>query len=178
MEQNQNQEQNQAPSFGIEKLYVKDLSIEVPNAPEIFLEREAPQVDIQIHTEGSHLGDGVFNVILTVTATAKLGEKTVFLVEIAQGGIFRMVGIPQDQLEPLLAIACPNILQSYAREAISTATVRAGFTPVLLQPINFEALYLARIQEHQAKQAAAQDGATQATAQELTQEVPGNVPLQ
>lgn len=140
-------DQNQAPSFGIEKLYVKDFSIEVPNAPSIFLEREGPQVDIQINTQGTHLGEGVFDVVLTVTVTAKLGEKTVFLVEVGQAGIFRMVNVPQEQIEPLLAVACPNILQPYAREAISDATVRAGFSPVLLQPINFEALYLARLEE-------------------------------
>lgn len=147
MEQNQ-----QAPSFGIEKLYVKDLSIEVPHAPTIFLEREAPQVDIQLNTQGTHLGDGVFDVVLTVTVTAKLGEKTVFLVEVGQAGIFRMANVPEHEVEPLLAVACPNILQPYAREAISDATVRAGFAPVLLQPINFEALYLARLQEQAAAQ--------------------------
>lgn len=138
---------NQAPSFGIEKLYVKDLSIEVPNAPEIFLERNAPQVDIQLATEGTHLGEGAFDVVLTVTVTARSEEKTVFLVEVRQAGIFRLANVPEQEIEPLLAIACPNILQSYAREAISDATVRAGFSPVVLQPINFEALYLARLQE-------------------------------
>lgn len=141
-------DQNQQPaSFGIEKLYVKDLSIEVPNAPAVFLERGAPQVDIQINTQGTHLGDGVFDVVLTVTVTAKIEEKTVFLVEVGQAGIFRMINVPEHEVEPLLAVACPNILQPYAREAISDATVRAGFSPVVLQPINFEALYLSRLQE-------------------------------
>jgi preprotein translocase subunit SecB len=138
---------SQQPLFAIEKLYVKDLSVEVPNAPEIFLEQGAPQIDIQVSTQGTPLGEGAYDARLTVTVTAKLGEKTVFLVEVGQGGIFRIVNVPDQEIEPLLAVACPNILQSYAREAISSAIARAGFPPVLLQPINFEALYLNRLQE-------------------------------
>lgn len=140
----------QAPSFGIEKIYIKDLSLEVPNAPAIFLEQGAPQVDIQLNTEATHLAEGVFDVVLTVTVTARIEDKTVFLVEVSQAGIFRFINVPESDLEPLLAVACPNILQPYAREAISDATVRAGFSPVLLQPVNFEALYLSRLQEQQA----------------------------
>lgn len=142
-------EQNEAPVFGIEKVYIKDLSIEVPNAPEIFLEREAPQVEIQLGTEGRGLGDGVFEVVLTVTVTAKLEDKTVFLVEAGQAGIFRILNVPDEQVEPLLAVACPNILFPYAREAVSDAVTRAGFTPIVLQPVNFEAMYMARLQEQQ-----------------------------
>jgi preprotein translocase subunit SecB len=133
--------------FAIEKLYVKDLSIEVPNAPGIFLEQGAPQIEIQLSTRGTPLGDGAFDVVLTVTVTAKLNEKTVFLTEVGQAGIFRIVNVPEQEIEPLLAVACPNILQSYAREVISSATTQAGFPPVVLQPINFEALYLARLKE-------------------------------
>ncbi|MDR1889502.1 MAG: protein-export chaperone SecB [Zoogloeaceae bacterium] len=147
--------QQQGPTFGIEKLYIKDFSLEVPNAPGIFLERGEPQVDIQINNSGTPLGDGVYDAVLTVTVTAKLGEKTLFLVEVSQAGIFRLVNVPEQEIEPLLAVACPNILQPYAREAISEATVRAGFAPVLLQPINFEAIYLSRLQERQAAQSAA-----------------------
>ncbi len=147
MEQNEQTAAPQQPSFGIEKVYVKDLSVEVPNAPAIFLERGAPQIDIQIHTQANSLGEGAFDVVLTVTATAKIEDKTVFLVEVGQAGIFRMVNVPDHEVEPLLAVACPNILQPFAREVISDATVRAGFAPVLMQPINFEALYLARLQE-------------------------------
>ena len=122
-------EQNEQAVFGIEKLYVKDLSVEVPNAPEIFLEREAPQVEIQLNTSGKGLGDGAYEVVLTVTVTAKLAEKTVFLVEVGQGGIFRVMNVPNEQIEPLLAVACPNILFPYAREAVSDAVSRAGFQP-------------------------------------------------
>ena len=143
-------EQNEQPSFGIEKLYLKDLSVEVPNAPQIYLEREAPQVEIQLNTQGQFLGEGVYEVVLTVTVTAKLPEKTVFLVEAGQAGIFRIVNVPEEQIEPLLAVACPNILFPYARETVSDAVSRAGFAPVILQPVNFEAMYMARLQEEQA----------------------------
>jgi preprotein translocase subunit SecB len=140
-------EENQNPSFGIEKLYVKDLSVEVPHAPQIYLEREAPQVEIQLNTQGQLLGEGAYEVVLTVTVTAKLGDKTVFLVEVGQGGIFRIMNLTEEQVEPIIAVACPNILFPYAREAISDAVTRAGFAPVVLQPVNFEAMYMARLEE-------------------------------
>ena len=140
-------EQDEQPVFGIEKLYVKDLSVEVPHAPEIFLEREAPQVEIQLNTSGSGLGDGAYEVVLTVTVTAKAADKTVFLVEVGQAGIFRLVNVPNEQIEPLLAVACPNILFPYARETVSDAITRAGFAPIVLQPVNFEAMYMQRLQE-------------------------------
>lgn len=142
--------EQEAPSFAIEKLYIKDLSLEVPNAPAIFLERESPEVSLQLQTAAQGLGDDAFEVTLTVTVTAKLGEKTVFLVEIGQAGIFRIRNVPQDNLDPLLSIACPNILFPYAREVISNEVVRAGFAPVVLQPVNFEALYAARQEQEQA----------------------------
>ncbi len=140
----------QQPIFGIEKLYVKDLSVEVPNAPEIFLEQDAPQVEIQLNTSGRGVGEGVVEVVLTVTVTARTGDKTVFLVEVGQAGIFRMMNIPEEQMEGLVAVACPNILFPYAREAVSDAVVRAGFQPIVLQPVNFEQMYLQRLQEQQA----------------------------
>ena len=140
-------EQNAQPVFAIEKLYVKDLSVEVPHAPEIYLEREAPQVEIQLGTAGRGLGDGAYEVVLTVTVTAKLEDRTVFLVEIGQAGIFRIVNVPDEQVEPLIAVACPNILFPYAREAVSDAVTRAGFAPIVLQPVNFEAMYMQRLQE-------------------------------
>ena len=140
-------EQNEQPVFGIEKLYVKDLSLEVPNAPQIYLEREAPQVEIQLGTSGNGLGDGVYEVVLTVTVTAKLEEKTVFLVEVGQAGIFRIMNVPNEQIEPLIAVACPNILFPFAREAVSDAVTRAGFSPIVLQSVNFEAMYMQRLQE-------------------------------
>lgn len=144
MEQN-----NEQPVFGIEKLYIKDLSVEVPNAPEIFLEQEAPQVTVQLNSTGRSVGEGSFEVVLTVTVTAAIGEKTVFLVEVGQAGIFRILNVPEEQLEPLVSIACPNVLFPYAREAVSDAVTRAGFQPIVLQPVNFEAMYMQRLQEQQ-----------------------------
>lgn len=149
------QQQAQGPVFGIEKLYVKDLSLEVPNAPQIFLEQDAPQIEVQLNTEGNALGEGAFEVVLTVTVTAKIGDKTVFLVEVGQAGVFRILNVPEEQLEPLIAVACPNILFPYAREAVSDAVTRAGMQPVVLQPVNFEGLYLARLEQQQAQAAAA-----------------------
>ncbi len=137
------------PSFAIEKLYIKDFSLEVPNAPEIFLEREAPSVSINLNTATKRLGDDVYEVLLTITVTAQAGEKTVFLIEVGQGGIFRIKNVPDDNLDALLGIACPNILFPYAREAVSDAATRAGFSPVILQPVNFEALYASRMQQDQ-----------------------------
>jgi preprotein translocase subunit SecB len=123
---------------------VKDLSLEIPNAPQVFLEREAPTVDIQLHHNSTGVEEGVYQTVLTVTVTAKIGEKTMFLVEAAQAGIFVARNIPQSELESVLAIACPNILFPYVREVISDIVVRAGFPPVILSPVNFEAIYQAQ----------------------------------
>ena len=136
--------QNTQPMFSIEKVYVKDLSLEIPNAPQVFLEREAPQVDIQLHHNSTGVEDGVFQTVLTVTVTAKLKDKTMFLVEAAQAGIFVVRNIPGPELEQVLAIACPNILFPYVREVVSDVVVRAGFPPVVLSPVNFEAIYQAQ----------------------------------
>ena len=135
---------NDQPVFSIEKVFVKDLSLEIPNAPQVFLEREAPTVDIQLHHNSTGVEEGVYQTILTVTVTAKLGEKTLFLVEAAQAGIFVARNIPAQELEAVLAIACPNILFPYVREVISDTVVRAGFPPVILSPVNFEAIYAAQ----------------------------------
>jgi preprotein translocase subunit SecB len=130
------------PVFAIEKIYVKDLSLEVPNAPQIFLVREAPQVNVQLRTEGSPVEAGVYEVKLTITVEATLsGDRTLFLVEITQAGIFRIQNAPEEELELILGIGCPNIIFPYARETISDAVTRAGFQPMLLAPVNFEALF-------------------------------------
>lgn len=130
------------PVFAIEKLYVKDMSVEVPNAPQIFLEREAPQIDVQLATHNSNVAEGVFEVTLTATITAKLGDKTMFLVEAAQAGIFRIEHVPAGQLDAVLGIGCPNIVFPYLRETISDVVSRAGFPPVILNPVNFEGMYM------------------------------------
>lgn len=136
-------EAQEQPVFGIEKIYVKDLSLEIPNAPQIFLEQGTPAINVEFHTKAEQLGEGVYETVLTVTVTSKLaeGDKTVFLVEAAQAGIFRINNVPQEDIEPLLGIACPNILYPYVREAVSDMVTRAGFPPVVLQPMNFESIY-------------------------------------
>ncbi|MEY4591535.1 MAG: hypothetical protein RIR18_430 [Pseudomonadota bacterium] len=153
MEQ-QNTEQNDTPVFAIEKTYVRDLSIEVPNAPEVFLAQEAPEVSIELSTRARALGEGAFESLLTVTVSAKHGDKTCFLVEVSQAGIFRILNLAEEQIEPLLAVACPNILLPFAREVVSDAVTRAGFSPVILQPVNFEAMYASRLEEVASAQSA------------------------
>lgn len=147
--------EEQSPVFAIEKIYVKDLSLEVPNAPQVFLERETPQISIQLQSNAQGIAEGLFEVVLTTTVTSKIGEKTVFLVEVGQAGIFRIQNIPDENMQPLLAIACPTVIFPYAREAVTDAVGRAGFAPVMLQPVNFEALYMARVQQEAAQGGAA-----------------------
>ncbi|WP_274585715.1 protein-export chaperone SecB [Neisseria leonii] len=140
-EQVQEQQEVQ-PVFSIEKLYIKDLSLEVPHAPKIFLEAGEPEVDMRISTQSEQLEDEFFHVAVTVTVTAKLADdRVMFLNEVTQAGIFRLAGIPEEDRQLLLGVACPNILFPYAREAVSSTVTRAGFPPVMLAPINFEAMY-------------------------------------
>jgi preprotein translocase subunit SecB len=147
----------QQPVFSIEKIYVKDLSLEVPNAPHCFLERDPPQIEMQMQTTGTGVADGIIDVVLTVTVTAKLGDKTQFLVEVAQAGLFQIRNVPEAEMEPIVAVACPNILFPFAREVIASAVTNAGFPPVLLAPVNFEGVYRQRLeQQAQAGQAAIQ----------------------
>jgi preprotein translocase subunit SecB len=152
-EPNQPNEPQQQPSFGIEKIYIKDLSLEIPHAPDVFLSGEPPQVDVQLHHEGTAISEGMYHVVLTVTLTAKAGEKTVFLVEAAQAGVFQIRNVAEADLQPILATACPNILYPYARETVSTVVARAGFPPVYLAPVNFDAIYLERQRQIKEQQA-------------------------
>ncbi|MBI4190048.1 MAG: protein-export chaperone SecB [Betaproteobacteria bacterium] len=140
------------PMFAIEKIYLKDLSVEVPNAPDVFLEREAPTVDVNMNSNGRALQDGLFEVVLTITITAKLKDKTIFLVEAAQAGLFRIRNVPPQDMGPLLGIACPNTLFPYVRETISAVTSRAGFSPVVLAPMTFEGIYQQQMQQLQQQQ--------------------------
>lgn len=148
--------EQQQPQFGIEKIYLKDLSLEVPNAPQIFLERDNPQIEISVHNGAGPLEQpGLYEAVLTVTVTAKLQEKTVFLVEVAQAGIFQIVNLPPAEIDAVLGVMCPNTLLPYAREAVASLMTRAGFPPVLLQHMNFEAAYQERLRQLQQEQAQA-----------------------
>jgi preprotein translocase subunit SecB len=140
------------PQFAIEKLYLRDLSLELPNGASAFLERDAPRVEIQMHNEGKPLAEGVYEVVLTVTCTAKVNDKVLFLVEAAQAGIFHIRNVPQAEVDPILNVTCPNILLPFVREAVASTVTRAGFLPVVLSPLNFEALYQQRLQQQAAAQ--------------------------
>ena len=137
----------QGATFQIEKIYVKDLSLEIPNAPQIFTQAAQPQLEVQIDTGAAAFAEGYFEATVSATVTAKVGDKTLFLAEAVQAGIFQMRNVPADDLKPLLGIACPTILFPYLRETISDLVVRGGFPPVLLAPVSFEALYLQRTQQ-------------------------------
>jgi len=141
------------PSFTIEKLYLKDLSVEVPRAPECFLEQQAPAVQVEMGTSAKRLDEVHYEVALTLTVKAEVEGRPLFLVEVTYGGVFQLRHIPEQDTEPLLFVACPNILYPYAREIVSDASTRAGFQPVILAPVHFEALYLQ--QRAQAEQAPA-----------------------
>lgn len=140
-------QENTQPIFSMDKIYVKDLSLEVPHAPKIYLERENPQVDIRLHTQAGSVEEGLFEVVVMATVTAKIGEKVMFLIEVKQGGIFQIRNVPAGELEPILAVTCPNILFPYLREVVSDLAVRGGFAPALLNPINFDVLYQQKKQQ-------------------------------
>ncbi|HQS37610.1 MAG: protein-export chaperone SecB [Methylotenera sp. 24-45-7] len=141
------QEQAQQPGFSIEKIYVKDASLEIPHAPQIFTERTQPQVGIELSNFAQQIEENIFEVAIKVTVTSKIEDKTVYLVEVTQAGIFQISGVPEENMELIVGITCPNILFPYAREAVSNLVVRAGFQPVLLNPINFEALFAQQKQQ-------------------------------
>jgi preprotein translocase subunit SecB len=136
-------EQNNQAVFTIEKLYVKDLSLEVPGAPQIFRQREAPQVDVSMNNAANKIDDGHYEVVINITITAKIKEATVFLVETAYGGVFQIRNVPESEIETVLGVTCPNILFPYLREVVSETISRAGFPPVILHPMNFEAIFKA-----------------------------------
>jgi preprotein translocase subunit SecB len=127
--------------IAIEKIYVKDLSLENPGAPQSFQMTETPQIEVGLRTRAEAVAQDTFECVLTITVTARTGDKTVFLDEAAQAGVFQIRGVPANQLQPVLAIHCPAVLFPYARETVASATMHAGFPPVHLAPINFEALY-------------------------------------
>ena len=141
--------ETQQATFQIEKIYVKDMSLELPNAPQVFAQAAQPQVEVQISSEAGQFAEGVYEVSVSATVTAKAGDRTLFLAEAVQAGIFSVRNVPEEEMQPLLAIGCPNILFPYLRETISDIITRGGFPPVLLSPVSFEQIYLQRMQEQQ-----------------------------
>ena len=153
-------EANLEPVFQIQRVYLKDMSLEQPNSPEILLNQEQPGVDIQLGVQAAPVADGLFEVTVTATIHAKILEKTVFLVEAKQAGIFELRNMPQEQLGAILGIACPQIVYPYLRGNVADVVQRGGFPPVHLAEINFQAMY-----EQQQMDAAAAEAATPAAPQ-------------
>ena len=139
--------------FAIQRIYCKDLSFESPHAPQVFQERWAPQMNLELHTEAQQLSEGVHEVVLAVTVTVTNGENTAFLVEVKQAGIFTIQGMQAGQMGQVLGSFCPNILFPYARETVSDLVTRGGFPPLHLSPVNFDALYAEHLRRRQQEQA-------------------------
>ncbi|MFG6446931.1 protein-export chaperone SecB [Roseateles sp. BYS180W] len=137
-------DENNAPVFQIQRMYLKDLSLEQPNAPQILLEQGQPQVDINLALAAEPVADGIFEVCVTATVTTKVNDKTLFLIEAKQAGIFEMRNLPQEQLEGILGIVCPQMIYPYLRAVVSDVCNRAGFPPVVLTEVNFQAMFEAQ----------------------------------
>jgi preprotein translocase subunit SecB len=138
------------PVFQIQRVYLKEASLEQPNSPAILIEQQQPSVDIQLGVEATPAAEGVFEICVTATVHTKIGDKTVFLAECKQGGIFEIRNVPEDQMGAIMGIACPQIVYPYLRGNVADLITRAGFPPVHLAEINFQAMY-----EQQQAQAAA-----------------------
>ena len=138
-----------AAAFSIDKIYVKDLSLECPGSPQSFKTAEQPQVEVGLRTRGEQVEPDMYECVLTITLTAKTSDRTLFLVEASQAGIFTIRGLPPEHLQPVIAINCPNVLFPYLRETLADMVGRAGFPPVHLAPINFEALYQQQLAQMQ-----------------------------
>lgn len=153
-------DENQQPTFQIQRVYLKDMSLEQPNSPAIFLEQEAPAIEVSVDVGAELLAEGIFETTVTITVTAKVKDKVAFLVEGKQAGIFEIRNIPADQLDPLLGIGCPNIIYPYLRANIADMISRSGFPPIHLAELNFEAFYQQRLQAMAEQQKAAESAAT------------------
>ena len=148
-------EQSNDPVFQIQRVYLKEASLEQPNSPAILLEQEQPSVDIQLGVEAQQAADGVYEVAVTATVTTKIKDRTVFLVEAKQAGIFEIRNVPAEQMNAIIGIACPQIVYPYLRSNVSDIVTRAGFPPVHLAEINFQAMFE---QQQQAQEAAQPSG--------------------
>jgi preprotein translocase subunit SecB len=140
--------------FAIQKIYIKDVSFESPNAPTVFTREWHPDVNLDLNTNAQPIGEGVYEVVLSLTATVKNQDETAFLVEVQQAGIFSIGGFSDADMGQMLGSFCPNILFPYAREAISDLVTKGGFMPLLLAPVNFDALYAQHLAQQQKAEAA------------------------
>jgi preprotein translocase subunit SecB len=139
-------EQDQTPVFQLQRMYLKDLSLEQPNSPQILLEQQQPQVDIQLQMSAEGVTEGLFEVSVMATVTTKVGDRTLFLVEAKQAGIFEIRNVPAEQQQGILGVVCPQMLYPYLRAIVSDVCTRAGFPPILLAEVNFQAMYEAQQQ--------------------------------
>lgn len=146
--------EQQNPEFAIQRLYLRDLSLEAPNSPQVFLEEWQPELSLDLETKANKLDDETHEVILRVTVTVKIKEKTAFLVEVSQAGIFTIKNFPEEQSRPMLGSFCPSVLYPYAREAVTDAVIKAGFPQLYLAPVNFDAL----LEEHDRQQGSDGEG--------------------
>jgi preprotein translocase subunit SecB len=135
--------------FILQRIYTKDVSFETPNAPTIFTEKWEPETNVELNTTGNKLDDNIFEVVLSVTVTAKLGDKTAYLIEVHQAGIFTLAGFNEQELSAVIHSHCPNLLFPYVREVVSDLVSKGSFPQMLLQPINFDALYAQHMQKQQ-----------------------------
>ena len=136
--------------FSIQRVYLKDVSFESPKSPRVFTMADfGPEIGIQLDTKSTVLGDDHYEVVLTITVTARQNDETFYLVELGQGGLFMMKGFPEEEREQMLGSYCPNILFPFAREAISDLVVKGGFPQLLLAPVNFDALYAQHLEQKQ-----------------------------
>ncbi len=142
-------DETQEKQFIIQKLYIKDVSFETPNSPVIFTQQWEPKVEFNLASNAKPLESGLFEVALTVNVTVNLGDKTAYLVELTQAGVFSVIGFEENEMGPMIGSYCPNILFPFAREAVSELVVKGGFPPMLLAPVNFDALYLQHLQQQQ-----------------------------
>lgn len=148
-------EQQQASQhFEIQKVYLKDVSLETPNSPMIFTEQWQPQTEVRLETGATPLTEDLFEVVLTITVTTKMGERTAYLAEAQQAGLFTLRGFDDAQMGHMLHAFCPNILFPFAREELASLIGKGGFPALLLNPINFDGLYMQRLQQQQAQAAA------------------------
>jgi preprotein translocase subunit SecB len=137
-------DQDSTPVFQIQRMYLKDLSLEQPNSPQILLEQQQPQVDINLAMAAGGVAEGIFEVTVTATVTTKIQDKTLFLIEAKQAGIFEIRNVPQDQLQGILSIVCPQMIYPYLRAIVSDVCTRAGFPPIMLTEVNFQAMFEAQ----------------------------------
>ena len=140
-------DENASAQLQIQKLYAKDVSFEVPNAPQVFQEKGQADIKLSLAQRVEELGENLHEIVLTVTVTANVGEKTAYLVEVSQAGIFMLSGFNEQSAHAVMNTMCPNTLFPYARQLISTLVAEGGFPPLVLQPVNFEQMYAQLMQE-------------------------------